>query len=321
MNNIRNPMIFATKKIFRIISIILLIAFTLLLLNYARLSALYLINKRYYKETFNILGNNNFYVPQGLTYSEKYDVVLQTSYNSKRDISMLYITNFSTGKFIKTLKLIEVDGSDNTEHVGGITTDDNTVWITNNYMVNEFSLDEIMSTENDFIRSKNNYELPNRGDFCSYDNNILWIGDFCIRPFFKVPNNNPLLMGYKVANKIDFSKPDYIVSLPKIVQGMAITPENDFIFTSSFTYFIHSTLAIYKNPLECEYEVYDINGKKVPYYKLDKSRLIKSIKLPPMAEELFYKDGKVYILFESSSDVYINAFPKMKKVIELNIKY
>ena len=307
------------KYLFKFIIFILPLIIILLIIDYARINLRYYLNKNLYTESFDIRGNTNKYVPQGLAYSDEYNIILQTSYNSKHDVSMLYITNYKNGKLIKELKLKEIDLNDNINHVGGITTDEEKVWITNDYEVNEYSLKEIINTKKDYIKSTKNKKLPNRGDFCLYNNNILWIGDFFLNPFYKVPDNNPLLLGYENKKTIDYKKPDYVISLPKMIQGMAITEDNKFIFTTSFTNLINSDLLIYDNPLKEKNSYYKINNKSIPYYKLNDSKLINTLKLPPMAEGFFYKDNNLYILFENSSDTYFYAYPKLNKIIKLNI--
>lgn len=305
------------KKILIIFGCLIGFIILVLIIDIIRLTISYNINKDKYVDQFDVQGNTSNYVPQGLAYSEKYNVALQTSYNSKHDCSKLYITDFSSGKLLKELKLIETDGSDNTKHVGGIATNNDTVWITNDYEVNEYSLEEIMNTNEDYIKSLKNTKLPIRGDFCNYKDDVLWIGDFFLNPFYKVPNDNPLVMAYNLDKELNYFEPDCIISLPKMVQGMAITSNNEFVFTSSFTNLIHSNLSIYKNVLDGEYEYYNLNGKDIPYYKFNDSNLIKKIKLPPMAEGLFIKDNEMYILFENSADKYFYAFPKMRKVIKM----
>lgn len=308
------------KRVLIFLIILVLLFIFVLLLDYARLNVSYLLNKNKYFEAFDVQGNSSNYVPQGLAYSKTYNVALQTSYNSKHYVSMLYVIDFETGKLLKELKLIEIDDSNNTNHVGGITTDETTVWITNDYEVNEYSLEEIINTESDYIKSKKNTKLPNRGDFCLYHENILWIGDFFLNPFYKVPDDNPLLMGYKIEatteKEFDYSIPDYIISLPKMVQGMVITKDNKFAFTTSFTPFIKSNLSFYNNVLEEKPDTYNLNGKDIPYYKFTKNNLDKKIKLPPMAEGMFNIDDNIYILFENSSDTYFYAFPKLRKIIK-----
>ena len=290
------------KKIIKILLIIILVVLLLFIIDYARINIRYLIDKKNYIKQYNVYGNKNGLTPQGLTYSKKYNVSIQTSYS--KDISKIFIVNFKTGKLIKELKLINKDGTNNTKHVGGITTDDNKVWITNDYEVDIFSLSEIMNSDNDYIKSNEEIKLPIRGDFCYFYDNILWIGDFYLKPFYDVPNGDPKLNGYTNSENIDFNKPKYVVSLPKMVQGMSILPNGNVAFTESFTYLINSNLQVYKNIL------------KEKNAKFDKSNLKYTKKLPPMAEGMFYKDDSLYILFESSANKYSLAYPKINKVIK-----
>lgn len=306
------------KKIGKLLIIFILIFLLVLVLDYIRLNLAYLIHKKEYVETFAIQGNQSNYVPQGLAYSQKYNIILQTSYNSKHAFSKLYVTDFESGKLLKELKLLKADGTNNTSHVGGITTNDETVWITSDYEANEYSLIEILNTMESFIQPTKTTTMDTRSDFCCYNDNILWIGDFFLNPFYPVPDDNPLLMGYSI-NNLDYSTPSYIISLPKMVQGMAITSNHQFVFTSSFTNLIHSKLSIYENVLEKENEYYELNGQQIPYYHFTKDYLVKKINLPPMAEGLFEKDNHLYILFENSSNTYFYAFPKIEKVIQYDI--
>ena len=105
-----------------------------------------------------------------------------------------------------------------------------------------------------------------------------------------------------------------------MVQGLVITNDNKFIFTESFTNLVHSNLSIYDNVLNEKSEIFNFYGKEISYYKFSDKNLIKNIKLPPMAEGLFYKDKKLYILFESSSDTYFYAYPKLDQVIKFDIE-
>lgn len=292
----------------------------ILLVDYIRLNVHYSINKKNYSEEFDVQGIKNKYTPQGLTYSEKYNVAIQTSYNKKGKVSMLYVTNLSNNKLIKSLKLLNSDGTLDTKHVGGITTDEDKVWITNDYTVDILDLDELITTKEDSIKIKETYELPNRGDFTLYDKGILWIGDFFLKHIYDCPDDNPLLFGYVLKDNISYDDPDYVISLPIMVQGMERDSEGKFIFTDSYTNLVHSKLTIYSNVLEGDASTYTINGKEIPYYKLDKSNLIKTYKLPPMAEGLFLKDKESYIVFESASDTYWEALPRLPKVLKFNIK-
>ena len=305
------------KKIGVIIGCILLSLLLLFILNALRIILTYSFQKRHYQETIQIPGNKQNYVPQGLAYSSRENIVLQTSYNSEHKVSMLYVMDFSTSKLLKSLKLKEVDGRDNTHHVGGVATDGKTVWITNDYLVDEYSFEEIMTTKKDSINSKRNHKLPIRGDFCYFKNDKLWIGDFYLSPFYKVPNNTPLLFQYNGVGPVEYNLPEAIYSLPKMVQGMVITDDNHFVFTRSFSFLIESRFEEYRDVSLKGGDVYSFKGRDIPYYHFKSSNLVKRRYLPPKAEGFFLKDGYYYILFENSSDTNPLAFPKIKSIIKM----
>ena len=308
------------KRIFIFIGSLLGVAIFILIMNYIRLTAHYFINPYNLKETYEVQGNKKNYVPQGLAYSNKYNIALQTSYNSKHNVSMVYITDLKKNKVIKKLKLKELDNTDNVNHVGGIATDNETVWIANDYEVNEYKLEDMLKTKKDYIQSIKNTHLTIRGDFCFYKDNTLWIGDFFLKPFYKVPNDTPLVMSYNTEKEIDYNTPEAIISLPKMVQGMVITEDNKFIFTHSFTNLIHCKMTLFDYVLEEKTDTYSLNGKEIPYYHFTEGNKLNSIDLPPMAEGFYQKGKKLYILFENSSDTYWFALPKMNKVMSMNIK-
>ena len=308
------------KKVLKTIAIILGIILFLFILNYARINIFYQYHKQEYKDSFKIYGNTGNYVPQGLTYSDKYHVVLQTSYQSDHDASMLFVVDFKSHKLLKSLKLIDMDGNNNSHHVGGITTNNETVWISNDYELEEYSLEEILNTTEDTIQSKGVYDLPIRGDFCTYHEGRLWIGDFYLKPFYDVPNGDPLLLSYIVDGTLDYSSPEIAISLPKMVQGLTFDQDNHFVVTESFTYLINSNFSIYEDVTKSRsQDTITIENNTIPHYDL-KKHLIKTIKMPPMAEELFYLDGEYYILFESSTDHYSMAYPKIQNVIQYKVK-
>ena len=304
------------KKVFIGISCLLGIVLLILIIDYIRLNVSYQKNKKAYTDTFNTPGVKDSYVPQGMAYDGQHNIVLQTSYNGKGNVSKLYITDLKSKKLIKELRLFNPDGTENNLHVGGIATDGKTIWITSDYQVNEYSFEEALNTDKDFIKSLKHSKLPIRGDFCYCRGVELWIGDFFLKPFYPVPNNTPLLFKYSTDN-LDYDSPEIAISLPKMVQGMTITDNDEFIFTRSFTYLIKSDLVTYKNILNKKPDVYKVNKNlKISYYHFTNKDIIKNEKLPPMAEGLFYRDNELYILFESNSSHYPIAFPKMKKVIK-----
>lgn len=294
------------KKIFKRILFFILIVLLILVFDYIRINIRFFASRNKYESAFKVYGNKDGYVPQGLAYSDKYNNVLQTAYS--KEVSKIFITDFESGKLIKELKLINKDGTNNNKHVGGIAVNDEYVWISNDYELDIYNLDDIYNTNEDNIKAIEEIKLNIRGDFCYYNNNILWVGDFYLKPFYDVPNGDPKLYGYKLDDNINYDKPDYVYSLPKAVQGMVILPNGEFAFTESFTYLVNSNLDIYENIIDSDST------------KFNKKNRVKRIKMPPMAEGMFYKDGYIYILFESSTENYSMADPKIDTIIKYKIK-
>lgn len=303
------------KKILKITGIILGVVILVLLFDYLRINIAYLIIKDKYDESFRIPGNTGKYMPQGMAYNEDYNVVLQTSYNKDGEPSKLFVIDYKTNKIKKELLLKDKNNNYDNRHVGGVATSGDRVWITSDYIVTEYSLAEILNTSDNYIKSIDTNKLPIRGDFCYADDSNLWIGDFCLRPFYPVPDNNPLLMAFDSEN-IDYKQPILVISLPKMVQGMTITKDNEFVFTRSFTNLIQSELVTYRNVLNDKPDTYKLNNNDIPYYHFTKKDLIGKEKLPPMAEGLFTKNNYLYITFENSSDNYFYAYPKLYNTIK-----
>jgi len=308
------------KKYLKIILYIVLFFILVFIIDYGTINIDYLINKKDYEKSFLVQGINDKLVPQGLTYSSKYNVVLQSSYSDDGKNSILFVINYDNGELIKSLKLMNETGYFIDSHSGGLTTDNDKVYITSNYRLEEYSLEDIMKTNDNYIKAISSSELNNRGDFCLYHDNYLWIGEFHFRYYDSIPGGKPLLFGYDMTNFNNYDIPNYVIALPNMVQGMDILPDGSFVFSRSFSYLIFSHINIYKNVIEEDTDnSYQVKGTKVPYYEFNKNNKIKEIKIPPMAEGMFYKDNYLYIMFESGSSKYWKAIPKIRNIIKYKI--
>lgn len=307
------------KKTRNVFGIIVGTIIAIILLDYMILNLSYAIGKNKHEHAFLTQGNTDGYVPQGMAYSEKYNIVIQTSYSSKHEPSKIFITDFSTGKLLKSYKLIDTNERYDTSHVGGVATDGKTVWITSDYSIREYNLDKLINSNSDYMRYTAKADIGIRGDFCYHSGNTLYIGDFYLEPFYDVPNNTPMLYAYNTEAEYSYANPEYVISLPKMVQGMTILPDNKFVFSTSFTNLVESSLLVYENVLNEKADRYNVNGKNVPYYKFTKKNQSKSIKIPSMAEGIFSIGNEVYVLFENCSDKYFYAFPKINHVVKYKI--
>ena len=97
--------------------------------------------------------------------------------------------------------------------------------------------------------------------------------------------------------------PEYCYSTLSNVQGMCMTGDGDIVLSTSWGL---NTSHLYQyNPDNATVSMTIIDGVAVPLYHLDSSCLIQDVKTPPMAEELVWLDGRVYILTESASMKYL----------------
>ena len=97
--------------------------------------------------------------------------------------------------------------------------------------------------------------------------------------------------------------PEYCYSTLSNVQGMCMSADGDIILSTSWGL---STSHLYQYDVKnATAGTVTVSGASVPVYHLDSACLIEDVKAPPMAEELVWLDGRVYILTESASMKYL----------------
>ena len=316
------------------IAIITTIA-VIFLIDYLGLVSYYHFSKNSYLEFSEIPELAEGYVPQGMCYVEKSNVILQTSYNDNAP-SKLYVFDYKREELICKYTLKDSSGKDIYGHVGGITSNGNKVWICNGSIMLVYSLSEILSSSDNTIKSTKELSLPISGDFCYYQYtkvtnnpneshyyNILWVGSFAVNsnPFSQ--RTSPFIYGYNLEKSDDidnFNKPQYIVAIPDKVQSLYIDKDNNFYFTRSYSGFFTSSIDVHENMLNSKLEEFLVNAERIQYHSFRNTRRLHSYTLPPMAEGMFIKDNKLYVIFESASKKYLYAMPKINKIISFELK-
>ena len=100
--------------------------------------------------------------------------------------------------------------------------------------------------------------------------------------------------------------PEKIISTTSDVQGMCITENGNIVLSTSWglnasRLFVYPASALTESTSEFPFA----EGVTVPLYYLCEGNLSQILATPPMAEELVYHGGKVYILTESASMKYL----------------
>ncbi|OYS19687.1 hypothetical protein CBF60_02640 [Lactobacillus taiwanensis] len=256
--------------------------------------------------------------PQGLAIIHHKYLIISAYSKSKTFDSVLWILDFKTGRFIKTIALNNID------HVGGITYDDDhdRLWVAtiNQYQraqVQSLSLKELerynFKKQKRPIKFKHgtNLAAPLKTSYLTYHKNKIYVGYFD-----KIHGGQ--LFGYKLnkkglfkkdKNENDLAIPDENWSTYSQIQGISFD-RKDILLSESYGDF-NSQLLVFRNNLN------------KPNYNLDLNQADKTIILPPYLEQIIGKDGDVYLLFESATALYRQNpnLVHMDRVIKLKVKY
>lgn len=237
--------------------------------------------------------------PQGLAIIHHKYLIISAYSKSKKYDSVLWVLNFKTGKFIKTITL------NNLDHVGGITYDDDhdRLWVAT---INRYKRAQIQSVTLNEIENYNfetqkkpikfhhgtNLANPKRTSYMTYHKGKLYIGYFDKihggQLFAYNLNKKGLLREDRHEDNLAIPNENW--STYSQIQGISFD-RNNILLSSSYGN-VNSQLLIFRNKL---------NKKN---YKLNLAAADKVITLPPYLEQIIGKDGEIYLLFESATARY-----------------
>ena len=176
------------------------------------------------------LTEDDNYVVQGMAYYPEKNWALVTAYHNSKSPSpsMVYCIDIKTGDFVAMFSFINVDGSPNTDHGGGIAISEHNIYYSCGDMDRSIAyapLSAIEGIENDatkyrtvqFVAEQTFYEIGSVADgdktaysaYCCYDQGILWTGNFYDNGVAGViaadynakahSNHNSMVWGYKLS--------------------------------------------------------------------------------------------------------------------------
>lgn len=266
-----------------------------------------------YKIGPTIPGLHQGAIPQGLAYSKDHNIFLISHYFEKKLPSCLSAISEKSGKLVASKVLMESDIVFHFGHVGGVAVDSNFIWVASGEHVYQYKLDDLFKEKFRNIVPLSKYKLETKASFCTYNNGILWVGEFVYGKKYTAKSSHHLkdrkginkyawICGYEINKKIAI--PKYILSIRQKVQGIYITDK--FIFLSvSFGRKNRSTIVVYKNPLaEVPHKKVTIDKTLVPVWFLDGENWIRSIDTPPMSQEITGIGSKFAVLTESGAEKY-----------------
>ena len=296
-----------------------------------------LVFKEFYdhaNKEFKMPGTSDNLVQQGATYIKEKDLFLVCGYMSDDTASMVYVLD-KDGNVQNKVRLKNSDGSDYLGHTGGIEYNGNYVYITDggkdvNYEgeLDVFPLDQILNeTEVKTVGSVKTYNNP---AFCHSYKGYLLVGEFYREEDYETldshrvttpngDNNTALIMVFRITSDGEnfglSQKPVAAISTTDAIQGLETVDDEQIVLSSSWG-ISKSKLRFYDMDKinTTDVEILDIAGNnenstdddlRLEVYHLDSSSLVKEVEAPPMAEEMVYRNGKLYIFNESASNKYI----------------
>ena len=272
-------------------------------------------------------------VPQGYAYVEEEGLYLQCGYMTDGvSASRIYMTDAENTDDTRFVELYAADGTPYTGHTGGITAAGDFVWLANDgegedNCVWVLSLQALLSAENGGrITLTTRFQSETRAACCFADGEYLWVGEFNDGEKYVTDaghkftvnggENFALVCAYPLDTAsvygVAFTESDgqavftpaLALSVTNLVQGFTRTPDG-FALSTSYGLGV-SHIYFHKDVTADEpHASIRINDSDVPVYFLDSESLTDDVSMPPMSEEIFIKDGRLYVLLESACKKYI----------------
>ncbi|MCR4735602.1 MAG: hypothetical protein K5829_11420 [Treponema sp.] len=271
------------------------------------------------KGAFIIPYSNKGYIAQGLAYDKKSDNFYLTGYMKDGSASPIFIVNRKTKKLVNAVRMANPDGSDYCGHAGGLSIMNDKIYVAGSekscfYVFEKAELDN--AKKDSYIAYTETINLAKNSDvmlaaYTTVCDDMIFAGEFYRDIVYVTPENHKvntkdglqyaIAVGYKL--KGNEASPEIVYSVPNQIQGMCFS--DDKIYLTSSWGLSHSKVYVYDRKSLVQAGSKEVCGKMLPLYELTLENLEKSWTLPPMAEEIEFVDGKLYISNESASDKYI----------------
>jgi hypothetical protein len=280
------------------------------------------------EKAFVIPGLSDNMVPQGLDYLEEDGIALVGGYQNDASPSRIYKVNIESGESLGYVLLGDEAGRGIAPHAGGLAAHGEYVYVAGDEdaFVYVYKLDDVMNSEDGTVlKSLGKFytmygESDIRADFMCFTDDMFIVGEFYREPNYPTPDdhvfewgegdvNHALALCYRISDDEDARfgleiKPCNVLSLPDQVQGIEVYDNKIWLSQSYAT--SKSTISCYNAFDDASNKYVDVkNVGIINVFALDSKTFVSSFEAPPMAEEIFILDGKMYIMCESASNKYV----------------
>jgi hypothetical protein len=267
-------------------------------------------------------------IPQGLAYLEEKNWLLVTSYRENGKSSLLSVIDAETGKLVKAHELYKGANLPYTGHAGGVTVSKQHVWVSSDGNAFWLKKEDLIKADNESKLTFGGSVLTDtRASFTTYSEGVLWVGEYAQGSSYPTSKTHYMnnrdnkehkawTVGYKLDPATDLPKPaagkdpavpDYILSIPDMIQGMEVGHDR-IILSESYGRNNASALIVHKLPIaEPPHQTVEIGTAKVPVWFLDSKTKQQEQKAPPMSEGVVTIKGTTHVLFESGAKKYMSS--------------
>lgn len=297
----------------KVLLYVLVVLILLLLVLRFGVTAIYFDYFSNSKSEFVIPGLTTAFVPQGFDYIEDSDTYLICGYMSDGTASRVYVRDAGGNTYHSSL--LYADGAPYVKHAGGICFNGDYVYLAGDDGVDVFLLSDILAGRDAVKQGKilTGHDMA----YCFFYNGYLLAGNFYHPGTYETPAhhrittpagdaNTALITVFKADGTAEFGidpTPVAAISTREKVQGICFTSDSEIVLSTSYG-FATSHLYFYQIDTDRASTVEVLNGQ-VPLYYLDSANLTKTVDMPPMSEELVYRDGRVWVMCESACNKYI----------------
>ncbi|MCR4906500.1 MAG: hypothetical protein K6A33_10510 [Clostridiales bacterium] len=259
------------------------------------------------------------FIPQGVTTASD-GTTLICGYMPGDQPSRIYRLG---GKPV-CIRLEREDGTVYDGHAGGMTAIGDWIYISNASKIFVLKAEDVMNAKDgDIVRFVGHFEVPCRASFCSSADGMLFVGDFHADGYETDPSHviqtsdgeeyAAMVFGYPVDVSQRFGVIEYpfmAFSVCDKVQGFSMPrttnadPDLGFQVILSCSYGLaDSEIKLYSLP-SLHDDLFEQDGHAIPLYILDGRRLVKTVRIPHMSEDIEYRDGGLLVAFEAGAKKY-----------------
>lgn len=287
----------------------------------------------YYKNAeklHKIPGIHDDYIPQGLAYSETYNVYLNAGYMHDESASRIYITNEldDSTKYVS----LKYNGEIFKKHTGGITVYGEKAYISNSKNLYVLSMSDLVNASNgDYVNIEGEQKVHINSSFCFATDTMMYVGEYYDGDKYTTDEthyvkngeqeSHAFILAYPIILDIVSPLPIAGYAIPNNAQGMCITDSGKIVISTSCG-INPSKLLSYKTNSNTYITTYKNDDflLPIPISFLGENELVNEITGPAMNEEIMYKDGYVYINNESACNKYIfGKFTKAKYIYRIKM--